>query len=288
MQANLPTKEIPTATHPTDSLLRAERLPHIWCPGCGLGTVLLSYVDAVAKSRIPANLHACVSGIGCTSRIPGYVNLDTYHTTHGRAIPFATGMKIAKPELEVTVVAGDGDLFNIGGNHIIHAARRNMDLTVLCVNNFNYGMTGGQHGSTTPLGAKSATTPYGNIEPAFNLPYVMAALGTPFVSRWTTMHVRQLSRAIKDAMDFDGFAFVEIISPCPPTFGELNNFPEGKDEMEYFRKYSVVDHRADLSQIGITMKEPDPLVVGDFVRQRKPAYHEVEHEMIRRVMEGKR
>jgi 2-oxoglutarate ferredoxin oxidoreductase subunit beta len=208
------------------------------------------------------------------------VKLDTYHTTHGRAIAFATGMKIAKPELEVTVVAGDGDLFNIGGNHLIHAARRNIDLTVVCVNNFNYGMTGGQFGSTTPTGARTATTPYGNFEPSFNLPYVVRALGASFVARWTTLHVRQLLRAVLRALEVRGFAFIEVISPCPPTFGELNNFPDGILMMQYFKQYCKVDHDADLSKIGITMRPPDPLIVGNFVDEQKPTYHEYEAKMI--------
>ncbi len=272
--------EIRAESHVRDSLLRAERLPHIWCPGCGLGTVLTCLVEGIHRSKIPSERHVLVSGIGCTSRIPGYVKLDTYHTTHGRAIPFATGMKIANPSLEVTVIAGDGDLFNIGGNHLIHAARRNIDLTVVCVNNFNYGMTGGQFGSTTPLSARTATTPYGNFEPSFNLPYVVAALGAPFVARWTTLHVRQLLRTISRALEVRGFAFVEVISPCPPTFGQLNNFADGLAMMQYFRQYCKVDNDADLSKIAITMRAPDPLIVGNFVDEEKPTYHDYEAKMI--------
>ena len=155
-QVEVPSEfEMMKPTNPKDEMLRADRLPHIWCPGCGLGIVLGCLVEAIRGSSIPRDKHVIVSGIGCTSRIPGYLNLDTYHTTHGRAIPFATGIKIANPELEVTVIAGDGDLFNIGGNHLIHAIRRNVDLNVFCVNNFNYGMTGGQFGATTPTGAKT-------------------------------------------------------------------------------------------------------------------------------------
>ncbi|MFQ5763213.1 MAG: 2-oxoacid:ferredoxin oxidoreductase subunit beta [Candidatus Bathyarchaeia archaeon] len=280
--------EVVVQTHPKDELIRAERFPHIWCPGCGLGIVLKCYVEAVAKSSTPPDKHVCVSGIGCTSRMPGYMNLDTYHTTHGRAIPFATGIKIVNPELKVTVVAGDGDLFNIGGNHIIHAARRNMDLTVLCVNNFNYGMTGGQHGSTTPVGARTSTTPYGSIEHPFNIPNMVASLGAPYVARWTTIHVRQLVKAISHALEKDGFGFVEILSPCPPTFGELNAFPEGLDEMEYFRKYSVHDDNANLKKVGLAMKEPEPIVVGNFVDERKPSFIQLERALIEKVRSGQR
>lgn len=272
-----------SARHPRDELLRAERLPHIWCPGCGLGDVTMCLVESIKRSGIPLDRHVVVSGIGCTSRLPGYLNLDTYHTTHGRAIPFATGLKIAKPDLEVTVVAGDGDLFNIGGNHLIHAIRRNVDLNVFCVNNFNYGMTGGQFGATTPIGARTATTPYGNSEAPFNIPYLVAAAGASFVARWTTMHVRQLLKAMVRAFQVQGLAFIEIVSPCPPTFGELNNFEDGYAMMEYFRTYSRVDDHADISTIGLSMKAPDPVVVGNFVDTRKPTYHELEQDLIERA-----
>ncbi len=270
-------------TNPRDELLRADRLPHIWCPGCGLGIVLGCLVEAIRNSGIPQDRHVVVSGIGCTSRIPGYLNLDTYHTTHGRAIAFATGIKVANPELEVTVVSGDGDLFNIGGNHLIHAIRRNVDLNVFCVNNFNYGMTGGQFGATTPTGAKTSTTPYGNFEASFNIPYMVAAAGAPFVARWTALHVRQLLKTMLRAFQVQGLAFVEIVSPCPPTFGELNNFEDALAMMHYFRSCSRVDDKADLSKIALSMRPPDPIVVGNFVDIKKPTYHEVERQFIEKA-----
>jgi 2-oxoglutarate ferredoxin oxidoreductase subunit beta len=210
--------------------------------------------------------------------------LDTYHTTHGRAIAVATGIKVAKPELEVTVIAGDGDLFNIGGNHLIHAIRRNVDLNIFCVNNFNYGMTGGQFGATTPTGAKTATTPYGNFESSFNIPYMVAAAGAPFVARWTALHVRQLLKTMLRAFQVQGLAFVEIVSPCPPTFGNLNNFEDALAMMQYFKTCSRVDDKADLSKVALTMKPPDPIFVGNFVDIKKPTYHEIEREMIEKVV----
>ncbi len=282
------TAEMITNTNPKDELLRADRLPHIWCPGCGLGIVAGCLVEAIRSSGIPQDRHVLVSGIGCTSRIPGYLNLDTYHTTHGRAIAFATGIKIANPDLEVTVVSGDGDLFNIGGNHLIHAIRRNIDLNVFCVNNFNYGMTGGQFGATTPIGAKTSTTPYGNFEASFNIPYMVAAAGAPFVARWTALHVRQLLKTMLRAFQVQGLAFVEIVSPCPPTFGDLNNFEDALAMMQYFRSCSRVDDKADLSKIALSMKPPDPIVVGNFVDIKKPTYHEVEHQLIEKAMTGSR
>ena len=150
--------------HPKDALLRVERIPHIWCPGCGIGTVFGAVMAAIQKSGHDLDQLAMVSGIGCTGRMAGYIRLDSFHTTHGRAIPFATGLKLARPETKVLVVSGDGDLLAIGGNHFIHAARRNIDLTVLCVNNLNYGMTGGQQAPSTPFGAKTTTSVAGSPE----------------------------------------------------------------------------------------------------------------------------
>ena len=266
-------------THPRDKFIRSGRLPTIWCPGCGIGIVLEAYTRAIEKSAIPLDKHVAVSGIGCTGRFSGYLNLDSYHTTHGRAVAFATGMSVAKPDLEVTVIAGDGDLSTIGGNHLIHAARRNIDLNVIMVNNFNYGMTGGQHGATTPLGAKTYTSPYGNAEEPFNVPYLVSAAGASFVARWTTMHVVQIYKAIRRMLEVEGFAFLEVISPCPPTFGEFNGFPEALDTMKYFRERAVVDDNADLRNISITMHPEDPVVVGNFVDRRRLSYQELLHQM---------
>lgn len=254
--------------HPREHQIRSDRFPHIWCPGCGLGTILNSYLEAVQKSGTSMDENVLISGIGCTARLPGYANFDSYHTTHGRAIAFATGMKIANPDLRIAIISGDGDLFNIGGNHIIHAARRNIDMLVICVNNFNYGMTGGQHGSTTPFGMKTTSTPYGNKEGSFNLPYLMAALGASYVARWTTMHVRQLRKSILEAMESPGLAFIEVLSPCPPNFGKNNGFKDGLAEMEYFRTNSVVNGDADLRDAAIDFTTRKPLVLGNFVKRK--------------------
>ncbi|MFB6268197.1 MAG: thiamine pyrophosphate-dependent enzyme [Halodesulfurarchaeum sp.] len=267
--------------HPDDDILRGERIPHIWCPGCGLGTTIKAFAEAVRDTELGLDDHVVVSGIGCTGRAAGYVNTDSYHTTHGRAIPFATGIKVANPDLQVSVISGDGDLFNIGGNHFIHAARRNLDLTVVCVNNFNYGMTGGQFGATTPMDANTATTPYGNFERPFNLPLVAASLGAPYVSRWTSLHPRRLSRAIKGAMDIDGLGFVEVISPCPEGFGKANEFPEGLDQMHYFEEHGVIDPDRDLREVGIDL-EGEELVLGDFIEDEEAdSYMDVKEEFLR-------
>ena len=257
--------------HPKEASIRSDRFPHIWCPGCGLGIILNSYLDAAKRSGIPPEENILVSGIGCTARLPGYAKYDTYHTTHGRALAFATGMKVANPDLNLTVISGDGDLFNIGGNHIIHAARRGVDMLVICVNNFNYGMTGGQHGSTTPHGAITSSTPYGNTEKSFNLPYLMSAVGASYISRWTSLHVRQLTRSITEAFSVKGLSFIEVLSPCPPNFGKKNGFADGLAEMEYFRKHSVVDNDADLKDIGVDFSSGNPIVLGDFTTKGRTA-----------------
>ena len=169
--------------------LRLDRLPHIWCPGCGIGPALGCFIRAIDRANIDPDTIAVVSGIGCSGRVAGYVKLDSFHTTHGRAIPFATGLSLGNPQLNVVVFSGDGDLVAIGGNHLIHAARRNIDMTVICINNFNYGMTGGQVGPTAPLEARTTTTPYGNFEPPFNLPYLVSASGASYGARWTVLHI---------------------------------------------------------------------------------------------------
>jgi len=264
--------EVIVKEHPMDGLLRADRLPHIWCPGCGLGSIMSCLANAIAVSGVPPRKHVIVSGIGCTGRVAGYMKLDSFHTTHGRAIPFAIGLKLSNPELTVTVVSGDGDLFSIGGNHFLHAARRNVDINVVCVNNFNYGMTGGQFGPTTPTGARTTTTPSGNTEPAFNLPYLAASLGAVYVARWTPLHVRQLHRSMLCALRKSGFRFIEVISPCPVGFGKSNEIGEGLDEMRMYRNNCIVNPDADLREAGIDMKRDSPIVVGNFLDIERPVF----------------
>jgi len=213
-----------------------------------------------------------VSGIGCTGRIAGYLDMDTYHTTHGRAIPFATGLVLARPDLNVTVFSGDGDLFAIGGNHLIHAARRNVNLKVICVNNFNYGMTGGQAAPTTPLDAKTSTTPTGNAEPGFNLPHIAHAAGAIYVARWTTFHPRQLVHSISQTFDKKGFTFIEVIAPCPTGYGRPNKLGSGLEEMRYYREMSEVRNGADLRDAEIRLR--GKIVVGTFVDIVRPDFME--------------
>ncbi len=269
--------------HPMDDLLRTERLPHIWCSGCGLGTALTCFLSALRKSGLDLDKVVVVSGIGCAGRVAGYVRLDSFHTTHGRAIPFATGLKLGNPELKVVVFSGDGDLVTIGGNHFIHAARRNMDMTIICVNNFNYGMTGGQVGATTPIGAITTTSPYGNYEYPFNISALAAASGAVYVARWTVLHARRLERSILEALLKPGFTFIEVISPCPTGFGRHNRQREGLDALRYYREHGVIRHGADLRETDIQLG--GPLVEGKFVDVSKPTFLEQYHQRLDRLQE---
>jgi len=263
---------------PVEALLREDRIPHIWCSGCGLGSVLHSFLSALVKSDLDLDKVCVVSGIGCTGRTAGYVKLDSFHTTHGRAIPFATGLKLANPELKVVVFSGDGDLAAIGGNHLIHAARRNMDLTIICVNNFNYGMTGGQVAPTTPVGGRTSTSPYGNCELPFNLPYLVAAAGAVYVARWTALHVRRLEKSITEALHRKGFAFVEAIAPCPTQYGRKNRQGTGLTQMSYYHDRSVIRHGADPRDVGIALN--GDITIGKFVDIVHPTFTEMQAEIL--------
>ncbi len=274
---------VPQERHPMDDLLREERLPHIWCSGCGIGTALTCFISALLKSGLDLDKVVVVSGIGCTGRVAGYVQLDSFHTTHGRAIPFATGLKLANPELKVVVFSGDGDLVTIGGNHFIHAARRNIDMTVICVNNFNYGMTGGQHGATTPVGSITTTTPYGNYEHPFNLPYLAAASGAVYVARWTVLHVRRLERAIGEALAKRGFSFVEVISPCPTNFGRWHKQRTGLDTLKYYHTKGVIRHGADPKSVDIELG--GEVVEGKFLDIEKPTFQDSCAVMVQKALE---
>ncbi len=266
---------LPIAEPPKNVLedyLRMDRIPHIWCPGCGIGTSVRAFIQALIASKIDRNKLSIVSGIGCTGRTSGYLDFDSFHTTHGRAIPFATGLKLANPELTVVVYSGDGDLTAIGGNHLVHAARRNLDLKVICVNNFIYAMTGGQAAPTTPDGAFASTTPYGFFENSLNLPYFVEACGAVYVARWTTYHVRQMQKAFSEALAKKGFSFVEIISPCHTLYGRRNSYRTGLDEMKMFKEKSI--RAKDIDTRDATMIPGEKIVVGKFVDKDQPTFLE--------------
>jgi 2-oxoglutarate ferredoxin oxidoreductase subunit beta len=258
--------------NPVERYLRSDRMPHIWCPGCGIGTTVNCFTRAIDESGIPMDRLAVVSGIGCTGRVAGYMHVDSFHTTHGRAIPFATGLKLAAPDMKVVVYSGDGDLFAIGGNHFIHAARRNLDMTVICVNNLTYGMTGGQLTPTTPEEAIASTSPYGNFEHPFNLPYLAESCGAVYVARWTTYHVTQMKKAMKEALLKKGFSFVEVISPCPTLYGRRNRIGDSLDEMKTYKTRSVIKNGADTKEVDLGMT--GPIVVGKFVDRERTTYQD--------------
>ncbi len=199
-----------------------KKFPHVWCAGCSNGIVLGSIIRALAGMSIDRDDIVMVSGIGCSSRMPVYVDLNTMHTLHGRSIAYATGIKLHKPHLKVIVITGDGDCTAIGGNHMIHAARRNIDLTVILINNSIYGMTGGQASPTTPHEAIATTAPYGNIEPDFNVCDLAMGAGASFVARTTAFHTVEVQNIVREAIDHPGFALIEVVSACPVIYGRLN------------------------------------------------------------------
>jgi len=203
-----------------------DHIPHMWCPGCGIGIILKSLIRAMDKADWDINDTAIISGIGCTSRAPGYMDMNTLHTTHGRALSFATGIKMARPDKHVLVIAGDGDSTAIGGNHLVHACRRNIDITMIIVNNNIYGMTGGQYSPTTPVGAKAATTPWGNVDPSFDLGDLCKGAGASYVARGHVASGIQMERLIHNGLKHKGFSVIEMLSNCHTQFGRRNKLAD--------------------------------------------------------------
>jgi 2-oxoglutarate ferredoxin oxidoreductase subunit beta len=277
--------EVRAEEHPIAPFIRMDRMPHIWCPTCGIGTVVKCYATALSETGVDLNKVAVVSGIGCTGRVAGYMKLDGFHATHGRAIPFATGLKLGRPELLLTVVSGDGDLAGIGGNHFIHAARRNMDIMVILVNNFIYGMTGGQNAATTPLQAKSSTMPFGNFERPFNLPHLAASCGATYVARWTCLHIRRLTKAFKEAIQRKGFRFIEVIAPCSTLYARLNKLGSGLDLMRFYHDNAEIRHGVDTREVAMGFQ--DRIICGKFVDQERPTFLDMMHEHYRKVLGDK-
>ena len=226
--------------HSAYSYLRqTKKFPNVWCSGCGIGIVMGALIRAVDRLELEKDEVAVVSGIGCAGRMPVYLDFNTMHTTHGRALAFATGLKLAQPKLKVIVVMGDGDALAIGGNHFIHAARRNIDLTAIVVNNFIYGMTGGQYSPTTPLNSRAATAPYGNIEQPLPTCDLAVAAGASYVARSTVYHSVELDRYIEQAIRKNGFSLVEAVSYCHTTFGRINKLGSAVDMMRRLKDDSV-------------------------------------------------
>lgn len=226
-------------------LRHAKKFPHIWCPGCGNGIVLGALIRAIDRIGLDKDRVVLVSGIGCSGRMTTYADFNTLHTTHGRALTFATGVKLAKEDLTVIVIMGDGDATAIGGNHYIHAARRNIDLTAIIINNQIYGMTGGQNSPTTPYGANSTTTPYGMVEQSFDISGLAVAAGAPFVARSTVYHATHLDGLIEKAIRKKGFSIVEALSNCHIQYGRRNKMGSPVKMMEWFKDNAVRVEAAD-------------------------------------------
>ncbi|MBM3790343.1 MAG: 2-oxoacid:ferredoxin oxidoreductase subunit beta [Acidobacteria bacterium] len=265
-----------------EKYLRLNRFPLIWCAGCGDGIVLKSILRAIDSIGLTKDEITMVSGIGCSSRLPGYVDFNTLHTTHGRAITFASGVKLAKPEMTVIVITGDGDGTAIGGNHFIHAARRNIDLTVIIFNNYIYGMTGGQASPTTPAGSKASTAPFGNIEPSFNISGLAQAAGASYVARGTVYSPLKLDKMIERAVRKKGFSVVEVYTPCPTAYGRRNRLGTGADMIEALKDQVIPSEKAaKMSPEELEAK----IVTGVFVDVERPEYIE-EYDRLQTRLRG--
>lgn len=249
-----------------------KKFPHVWCPGCGNGIVLSALLRAIHRLGLSKDEIVLASGIGCSGRMPTYVDFNTLHTTHGRALTFATGIKLAKPELTVITVMGDGDATAIGGNHFIHAARRNLDLTAIIINNQIYGMTGGQYSPTTPYGARAATAVHGHIEHAFSIAELAVTAGASFVARGTVFHAAQLDTLIEKAVKKVGFSVVEIMSNCHVQFGRRNEMAQPVTMMEWFRDHAVKKSADDPTVSGSPDSLDSLFPIGVLVDVDKPNY----------------
>jgi 2-oxoglutarate ferredoxin oxidoreductase subunit beta len=254
-----------------------KKFPHVWCPGCGIGILLGALIRAIDRTGFEKDDIVLVSGIGCSGRLPVYVDFNTLHTTHGRALTFATGVKLAKPNLKVIVIMGDGDAVAIGGNHFIHAARRNIDLTAIIVNNSVYGMTGGQYSPTTPYGMRSTTTVYSNIEQDFRISELAVTAGAVFVGRGTVYHAKLLDSLIEQALLKKGFSVVEVISHCHTQYGRQNRLGSAVEMMQWQRDHALPVEKA-LKMKSEELK--DKILIGVLTDKELPVFQE-EYEKIR-------
>ncbi|MFQ6074244.1 MAG: thiamine pyrophosphate-dependent enzyme [Candidatus Bathyarchaeia archaeon] len=258
--------------------LRDLTLP--FCAGCGCLTVMNCFLRAVHElGHSDLRRFVFCSGIGCSAWIPSpYFEADSIHTTHGRSIPVAIGVKLMRPDLNVVVFGGDGDLAGIGLSHLVHAARRNVDIMAVMVNNMIYGMTGGQVAPTTPLGVKTTTTPYGSFDPPLDTTRLIATAGASYAARWTTVHFEKLKEAMKTAVTTEGFAFVEAVSPCPTAFGRRIGLKDAAKMLQWFKESSISLKQADK----MTKEElASKIVVGEFVRRKRPAFREYLYETLK-------
>jgi len=251
--------------------LRPEMFPSIFCVGCGIGNVLNYTLRAIDDCSLDFDKLVFLSGIGCSSRLPGYIDAEGLHTTHGRALTFATGIKLAKPELSVIVFTGDGDCVGIGGNHFIHAARRNVDMTVIEINNFNYGMTGGQSSPTTPVGGFTTTSQDGCKEQPFDIAELAKGAGASFVARWMPSYPYEAISSIKKAILKKGFSFVEILAPCPTGYGKKNKIDEGKESWDWLKEITILKTAYD--KLSDEKKQQNQkIILGELQNINKKAY----------------
>jgi 2-oxoglutarate ferredoxin oxidoreductase subunit beta len=258
-----------------------KKFPGVWCAGCGIGIVMGSLVRAIDEAGLGKEV-AVVSGIGCTGRMPVYLDFNTMHTTHGRALAFATGLKMARPDMTVIAMMGDGDALAIGGNHFIHAARRNIGITSIVVNNQIYGMTGGQVSPTTPTGMRATTTPYGNLDQPFPITDLAIAAGAAFVARSTVYHATELDRFIARALQTPGFTVVEAVSYCHTTYGRINHLGSAVAMMRAIREHSVT--KAAYDRQSAEQRDPQAIVRGIFHDDPdKPEFTALYDELIREM-----
>jgi 2-oxoglutarate ferredoxin oxidoreductase subunit beta len=257
-----------------------KKFPHVWCPGCGNGIVMGSLLRAISSLKLSRDEVVMASGIGCSGRMPTYLDFNTLHTTHGRALTFATGIKLANPSLTVMAIMGDGDATAIGGNHFIHAARRNLNLTAVIINNSIYGMTGGQYSPTTPFGARSTTSVYGHVEHAFSIAELAVTAGASFVARSTVYHADLMDKLLEKAITKRGFAVVEVISNCHVQYGRRNRLGDAVEMITSYRDNAVTVRKAaamteeELEEkitIGILADREMPVSTEEYARIRKRA-----------------
>ena len=264
-------------------LRHTKKFPNVWCAGCGIGIVMGALIRAIDNLCLDQNDVALVSGIGCTGRMPVYMDFNTMHTTHGRALAFATGLKLAQPRLKVITIMGDGDALAIGGNHFLHAARRNMDLTTILVNNSISGRTGGQYSPTTPLDFRATTAPYGNVEPPLPVCDLAVAAGASFVARGTVYHAVELERLIEQAIQKEGFSLVEAVSYCHTTFGRINKLGAAVDMMRRIKDNSVTLAAAEK----LSDEERGAKIVrGVLVNKERAGYLQLYDQVIQRAQES--
>jgi 2-oxoglutarate/2-oxoacid ferredoxin oxidoreductase subunit beta len=264
-------------------LRHTKKFPNVWCSGCGIGIVMAALIRAIDRMGLNKNDIAVVSGIGCTGRMPVYLDFNTMHTTHGRALAFATGLKLAQPGLNVIVVMGDGDALAIGGNHFIHSARRNIDLTAIVVNNSIYGMTGGQYSPTTPMNHRASTAPYGNVEQPMPICDLAIAAGASFVARSTVYHALEMDRFMEQAIRKQGFSLLEAVSYCHTTYGRINKLGTAVDMMRMLKERSITQSAAEKLSPD---ERTDKIVRGILCNLDKPEYTALYQQVIEQAQQA--